>query len=79
MKGALASSRQAAGDLGLADAGRPDHQDVLGHHLFAQGVVELLAPPAVAQRNGDGALGILLADDVTVELGNDFAGRKVGH
>ena len=28
--------RQAARDLGLADAGRADHQDVLGHHLVAQ-------------------------------------------
>jgi hypothetical protein len=27
---------QAARDLGLADAGRPDHQDVLRHHLVAQ-------------------------------------------
>ena len=27
---------QAARDLGLADAGRADHQDVLGQHLLAQ-------------------------------------------
>ena len=40
---------QAARDLGLADAGRPDHQDVLRHHLFAHLAFELLAAPAVAQ------------------------------
>ena len=64
---------EAARDLGLADAGRPDHQDVLGQNLLAQLIVELLAAPAVAERNGDGALGVALADDVAVELGNDLA------
>src|SRR5690606_36432732 len=63
----------------LADAGRPDHQDVLRHHLFAHLAVELLAAPAVAQGDGHGALGVLLADDVAVELGNDLAGGKSGH
>ena len=66
-------------DLGLADAGRPDHQDVLGQHFFAQTAIELLPPPAVAQRDGDRALGVGLADDEAVEFGNDFAGREVCH
>ena len=70
---------QPARDLGLADAGRADHQDVLRQHLLAQLVVELLAAPAVAQRDGDGALGVGLADDEAVELGDDLAGREVGH
>ncbi len=78
-EGRIGELGKAARDLGLAHARRPDHQDVLGHHLFAQRSFELLAPPAVAQRDGDGALGVLLADNMTVELGNDFAGRKVGH
>ena len=64
--------REAAGDFGLADAGRPDHQDVLRQHFLAQFVVELQAPPAVAQSDGDGALGVVLADDEAVEFGNDF-------
>ena len=51
--------RQPPRNLGLADAGRPDHQDVLRQHLLAQLVVELQAPPAVAQRDGDGALGVV--------------------
>ena len=70
---------QAARDLGLADAGRADHQDVLRQHLLAQLVVELQPAPAVAQRDGDGALGVVLADDEAVEFGDDFAGREVGH
>ena len=41
--------------------------------------VELLAAPAVAQRDGDGALGVVLADDVAVELGDDLARGEVGH
>ena len=70
---------EAARDLGLADAGRADHQDVLRHHLFAQAALELQPPPAVAQRDRDGALGVVLADDEAVEFGDDFAGGEVGH
>ena len=68
--------RQPARNLGLADAGRADHQDVLRQHLLAQLVVELQPPPAVAQRDRDRALGVGLADDEAVELGNDFAREK---
>ena len=66
-------------DLGLADAGRSDHQDVLGQHLLAQLVVELLAAPAIAQGDGHGALGVALTDDVAIELGHDLAGRETAH
>jgi hypothetical protein len=72
-------TRQAPRNLGLAHAGRADHQDVLRQHLFAQLVVELQAAPAVAQRDRDRTLGIALADNEAVEFGNDFAGRKLGH
>ena len=70
---------QPARDFGFADAGRADHQDVLRQHLFAQLVVELQTPPAVAQCDGDRALGVALTDDEAVELGDDFAGGEVGH
>ncbi|MGY3454690.1 hypothetical protein ACVWW5_000140 [Bradyrhizobium sp. LM3.4] len=66
-------------DLGLADTGRADHQDVFRQYLFAQGAFQLLPPPAVTQRDRDGSLGIGLADDETVEFRNDFTGRKVCH
>ena len=71
--------RQPPRDLGLADAGRPDHQDVFRQHFLAQQAGELQPPPAVAQRDGDRALGVGLADDEAVEFGNDFTGGEVGH
>ena len=67
---------EAARNLGLSATGGADHEDVFGQHLLAQILGELLAPPAVAQCDGDGTLGISLADDVAVELGHDFAGEK---
>jgi hypothetical protein len=71
--------RQPARNLGLADTGRPDHQDVLGQHFLAQFFVELETAPAVAQCDGDRALGVVLADDEAVKFGNDFARGEVGH
>src|SRR5690606_33865993 len=70
---------EAARDLGLADTGRADHQDVLRHHFVAQALVELMAPPAVAQRDGNRTLGVVLADDMPVEFGDDLSGGKIGH
>lgn len=65
---------QAPGDFGLADAGRADHQDVLGGHFNAQFLRELHSPPAVAQGDGDGAFGIVLTNDMAIEFVDDFAG-----
>lgn len=64
---------QATRDLGLADAGRPDHQDVLGHHFIAQLGRQLHAAPAVAQCDGHRALGVVLAHDVPVQFLHDLA------
>ena len=72
----LREPRQPARDLGLADAGRPDHQDVLRRDLLGQLRRQLLPAHAVAQRDRDGALGGRLADDVLVELGDDLARRQ---
>ncbi len=72
-------SGEAARDLGLAAAGRPDHQNVLRHHLFAHRRDEPEAAPAVAQSDRDGALGLVLADDIAVKLGNDFARTEIAH
>ena len=63
---------QAAGDFGLAHAGGADHDDVLGDDFFRQVRSELLAAHAIAQSDGDGALGVLLADDMLVQLGDDL-------
>ena len=78
-EGRAGEFRQPPRDLGLADAGRPDHQDIFRQHFLAQRAGELQPAPAVAQRDGNRALGVGLADDETVEFGNDFAGGEVGH
>ena len=67
---------QAARDFGFADAGGPDHEDVLRHDLFGHFGIELLAADAVAQRDGDGALGVGLADDMFIQFRDDFARRQ---
>jgi hypothetical protein len=69
----LRQARQATRDLGLAAAGRSDHQDVLRRDLVAQRLVDLHAAPAVAQGNGHRAFRCLLADDVLVQFQDDLA------
>src|SRR5690606_9396406 len=71
--------REAPRDLGLADTGRTDHQDVLGRDFLAQRGIELHASPAIAQRDRDRALGGLLADDVAIKFADDFAGGEFTH
>ncbi len=68
---------EPARQLRLADAGGPDHEDVLGHHLLGHLRLQFLAADAVAQGDGDGALGVGLADDVFVELADDLARRQL--
>ena len=68
---------QPAGDLGLAHAGRADQHDVLGSDLTAQLLGKLPPPPAVPQRDGHRALGLVLAHDVAIELGHDLPGGQV--
>src|SRR5262249_50183329 len=58
--------RQAPRDLGLTDAGRPNHQDILRSDLSFHVVWQLLATPAIADRDRDGPLGGILSDDVPV-------------
>ena len=70
---------QPAGDLGFADAGRADHDDVLRRDVLAQLGRQLLPPPAVADGDGDGPLGRVLADDVAVQFGDDLSRRQVCH
>ncbi len=70
---------QAAGDFGLAHARRADHENVLRSDLFADVLRQLRAAIAVAQRHGDGALRLVLADDKAVKLPDDFARGKLNH
>jgi hypothetical protein len=71
-EGRIRQSGQATRDLRLAHPRRADHQDVLGRDLYAQLFVDLLAPPAVAHRDGHGTLGFGLPDDMAVEFGDDL-------
>lgn len=68
---------QATGDLGFTDAGRADHEDVLGRDFVAQRFFDLLAAPAVAQGDCHCLLGLALADHVFVEFADDFLGSHV--
>ena len=70
---------QPAGDLGFADAGGADHDDVLGRDVLAQVGRQLLAAPAIADGDGHGPLGGVLADDVTIQLLDDLARGQVRH
>ncbi len=71
--------RQTASDLGLAHAGWSDHEDVLGHDLGALVLGEREAAVAVAHGDGDGALGVVLPDDVAIQLADDLLRRQVLH
>ena len=72
-EGGVRQLRQAARDLGFAHAGGTDHDDVLRDHFFGELGRELLAAHAIAQRDGHGALRLVLADNIFVELAHDFA------
>jgi len=71
--------RETARDLGFADTGRSDHQNIFRRDFVAQRRIELHAPPAIAQRDRHRAFGGVLADDVAVEFVDDFARREIGH
>ena len=66
---------QPAGDFRFAHARGPDHENILGIDFLAHAFRQLSAAIAVAQGDGHGALGFILADDVAVQLPNHFPGR----
>ena len=78
-EGRVGQTGQTTGDLGLADAGRADHQDVLGGDFALQRLGHLGAPPAVAQCDRNGLLGLALTDDMFVEFRDDLGRRHLGH
>ncbi len=74
-EGRVGEFGETARDLSFADTGGPDHDDVLGHDFVGKVGRQLLAALAIAQRDRHGTLGGLLANDVFVELCDDFARR----
>ena len=75
----IGQTRQAPCDLSLAHASGANHENVLGCDLGAQRLIDLLAAPAIAQRNGHRTLGPLLADDVAIEFTDNFLGGHGRH
>ena len=75
-EGRLGQAGQAAGDLRLAHAGRADHDDVTRHDLVPEVGRGVAAAPAVAQGDGHGTLGVVLSDDVFIQLRDDLAGGQ---
>ena len=67
---------EPTGDFGFAASGGPHQDDVFRGDLVAQLFVDAPTPPAVAQRDGDRALGVVLPDDEPVKLGDHFSGGK---
>ena len=76
-EGRVREAGQPAGDLGLADSGRPHHEDVLGQHLLGHFGIEALAPDSVAQGDCNRPLRVVLGDDVLVELLHDLTRREL--
>ena len=75
----LGQPSQPPGNLGLADPGRPDHDDVLRGHLVAETGGQPLPAPAVPQGDGHRPLGVVLSDDVFVQLRHDLARGHLVH
>ena len=68
----LGETRKPPRNLRLAHAGGPDHENVLRRDFLAQRFRYLLAPPAIAQGDGNRFLGVVLPDDMFVEFVDDF-------
>ena len=65
---------QSAADFGFTDTGGAYHEDILRINFVAQIVAQLLASPTVTKCNGNGAFGVVLADNETVKLRDNLAG-----
>ena len=74
---AAGQTREAARDFRLAHAGGTDHQNIFRQNVFGEFGREFLAADAIAQGDGHGFFGEVLADDVFVQLDNDFARREL--
>jgi len=69
----------APGDLRFAHTRGTDHDDVVGHDFFAQLIVYLCTPPAIAQRDRHRFLGIALTYDVSIQFADNLCGCQLRH
>ena len=67
---------QAASDLGFADTRGSDHQNIFGGNFCTHFVGQLLTAPAVTNRDRDRSLGVVLADDVPIQLFHRLTRRE---
>src|SRR5271155_172052 len=72
-EGAAGQARKASSNFRLAHTGRTDHQNIFGQNIFSKLRRQLLAADAIAQSDGHGFLGEILADDIFIQLDDDFA------
>lgn len=70
---------QAPGDLSLSHARGTDKNNIFRGDLILKIRVYLTPAPAVSKRDGHGFFCILLADDVFVQLRDDFPGFQIFH
>jgi len=77
-EGRVGQDGEAARNLGFADARGPNHEDIVGHNLLLHVGRGVQTAPAVAQRNGHVALGLVLANDVLIEFGHNLGRGKKG-
>ena len=78
-EGGACESCEASSNFGFAHPGGADHENVFRRNLVTHFFVELHSAPAIAERDGDGAFSVVLADDVFVQLVDDFARRHQCH
>ena len=69
--------RHAPGDLGLANTGGTDHQNVARMNLLAQLVRQQTTPVTIAQCDRHRPLGVVLPNDVQIELAHDLGRCQV--
>ena len=62
-------------DLGFADAGRPEHDDILRRDLLPQFGGQTASSVTVSERDRHRALCFVLTDDIAVQCVYDFSGR----
>jgi len=77
-EGRVGEVGQTAGNFSFAHAGSPNHENVVGHYFGLHVGWGVQAAPAVAQGNGHVALGLVLADDVLIELGYNLGRGQKG-
>src|SRR5690606_14940783 len=76
-EGSIGNARKPARDFRLTDTRSTNHQYVVGNNFPLHVGLDTHPPPPVAKCNRDVALGIVLTNNVFVQLLNNLLGRQV--